>query len=240
MAKSITETGPKALRGIRNPDLYPAKNDPLGSFFTAEEREQIQRDLYQSTLRNYQVSHGHIGYEYLDQANFTPVYRPDLDLGTSMFDDPVMLNATQGDIQDMRAENQPWYAKIGAGIGKAVVYAGTTFANGTAGLLYGLGKWATGGNFSDVWNNEVTVAMDDIMKDSEQLMPNYRTQYEQEHPMALENIFSANFLGDSIIKNIGFLVGAYYSGGIFSKGAGLLLRAVGASRVVTYSTKYLG
>ena len=239
MAKSITETGPKALRGIRNPDLYPAKNDPLGSFLTAEEREQIQRDLYQSTLRNYQVSHGHIGYEYLDQANFTPVYRPDLDLGTSMFDDPVMLNATQGDIQDMRAENQPWYAKIGAGIGKAVVYAGTTFANGTAGLLYGLGKWAAGGNFSDVWNNEVTVAMDDIMKASELSMPNYRTQYEQEHPMALENIFSANFLGDSIIKNIGFLVGAYYSGGIFSKGAGLLLRAVGASRGVTSSTAQL-
>ena len=44
-------------------------------------------------------------------------------------------------------------------------------------------------------------------------MPNYYTEAEQNQPW-YENIFTANFLGDKFIKNLGFTVGAFYSGGL--------------------------
>lgn len=224
----VTKSGPMTFRQLQeaNSQPYNGVSQEFLSFSQSVEAATAPTSLYDARAHSEQLVE-------------SPLANQPTRWGESMFDAATATEAQFQNLGDMRAENQPWYAKIGAGIGKAVVYAGTTFANGTAGLLYGLGKWAAGGNFSDVWNNEVTVTMDDIMKASELSMPNYRTQYEQEHPMALENIFSANFLGDSIIKNIGFLVGAYYSGGIFSKGAGLLLRAVGASRGVTSSTAQL-
>lgn len=48
---------------------------------------------------------------------------------------------------------------------------------------------------------------------SEQAMPNYYSEEEQNSPW-YENIFTANFLGDKFIKNLGFTVGAFYSGGL--------------------------
>lgn len=224
----VTKSGPMTFRQLQEANSWPYNgvSQEFLSFSQSIEAATAPTSLYDARAHSEQLVE-------------SPLANQPTRWGESMFDAATATEAQFQNLGDIRAENQPWYAKIGAGIGKAVVYAGTTFANGTAGLLYGLGKWAAGGNFSDVWNNEITVTMDDIMKASEEVMPNYRTQYEQEHPMALENIFSANFLGDTIIKNIGFIVGAYYSGGIFSKGAGLLCRALGASKGFTSATAQL-
>lgn len=64
-------------------------------------------------------------------------------------------------------------------------------------------------------------------------MPNYYTEAEQNQPW-YENIFTANFLGDKFIKNLGFTVGAFYSGGLE---AGLLR---GAGRLAMGTAKNLG
>ena len=64
--------------------------------------------------------------------------------------------------------------------------------------------------------------MQSINEWSEQVMPNYYTRQEQEDPW-YENIFTANFIGDKFLKNLGFTVGAFYSGGLEAgliKGAG--------------------
>lgn len=55
-------------------------------------------------------------------------------------------------------------------------------------------------------------------------MPYYRTQESQERPW-YENLGSVDFWADGILKNMGFVVGAVYSGSLYTKllkGAGML------------------
>lgn len=152
--------------------------------------------------------------------------------GASMFDNE---NANENEFQqlgDIRAENQPWYSKVGAGLAKGVVLAGTTFLDGTVGFLVGAIDAAENKDWSKLWDNDFSRAMKDVNDWAEKEMPNYYTQDEQENPWG--NIFSANFLGDKLIKNLGFMVGAFYSGGIYS---GL---AKGAVRGVAKGAMALG
>lgn len=152
--------------------------------------------------------------------------------GESMFDPQSVNQAEFENLGDIRAENQPWFAQVGAGLAKGVVLAGTTFLNGTVGLVTGLGRWAETGDVSKLWDNEFSRAMDAVNKWSEEAMPNYYTQNELEQPW-YTNIFTANFWGDKFIKNIGFTVGAFYSGGLYSKGLGAVMQAVKAGSKAT-------
>jgi hypothetical protein len=147
------------------------------------------------------------------------------DWGNSMFDSGVANQYEFENYGDYRGERQPWYAKIGAGLAKGVVLAGTTFLNGTVGLVAGAGTAVTEGRWSGLWDNDFSRAMDSINKGAEEVLPNYYTQDELNQPW-YTNIFTANFWGDKFIKNIGFTVGAFYSGGIYSKGLGAIMQAV--------------
>lgn len=151
--------------------------------------------------------------------------------GASMFDNE---NANENEFQqlgDIRAENQPWYSKVGAGLAKGVVLAGTTFLDGTVGFLVGAVDAAANKDWSKLWDNDFSRAMKEVNDLAEREMPNYYTQDEQENPWG--NIFSANFLGDKLIKNLGFMVGAFYSGGIYAGAAkgGVKLAAKGALKL---------
>lgn len=162
------------------------------------------------------------------------------DWGNSMFDSGVANQYEFENYGDYRGERQPWYAKIGAGLAKGVVLAGTTFLNGTVGLVAGVGTAVTEGRWSGLWDNDFSRAMDSINKGAEEVLPNYYTQDELNQPW-YTNIFTANFWGDKFIKNIGFTVGAFYSGGIYSKGLGATMQAVKAgSRATSMVTSGVG
>lgn len=154
------------------------------------------------------------------------------DWGNSMFDSGVANQYEFDNYGDYRGERQPWYAKIGAGLAKGVVLAGTTLLNGTVGLVAGVGTAVTEGRWSGLWDNDFSRAMDSINKGAEEVLPNYYTQDELNQPW-YTNIFTANFWGDKFIKNIGFTVGAFYSGGIYSKGLGAIMQAVKAGSKAT-------
>lgn len=154
------------------------------------------------------------------------------DWGNSMFDSGVANQYEFENYGDYRGERQPWYAKIGAGLAKGAVLAGTTFLNGTVGLVAGAGTAITEGRWSGLWDNDFSRAMDSINKGAEKVLPNYYTQDELNQPW-YTNIFTANFWGDKFIKNIGFTVGAFYSGGIYSKGLGAIMQAVRAGSKAT-------
>lgn len=152
--------------------------------------------------------------------------------GESMFDDATATEAQFQNLGDIRAENQPWYAKISAGLAKGVILASTTFLDGTVGLAVGIGTAIDERRWSGLWDNEFSRAMQAVNEWSEEALINYYTKAEQEQPW-YENIFTANFLGDKFIKNLGFAVGAFYSGGLVSagvRGAGKLAM-VGAKRL---------
>ena len=168
----------------------------------------------------------------------SPLYNTDTKLGESMFDKDVYSLGEFRDAADVRAENQPWYAQLGAGIAKGAVLAGTTFLDGTMGLLYGGAKAIEEGDISKLWDNDFSKAMQSINDWSERELPNYYTSQEQDASI-WDKLFTANFWGDSFIKNLGFTVGAFYSGGLEAgaiRGLGRLAMAGAKNLGATIST----
>lgn len=149
----------------------------------------------------------------------SPMYNTDTKFGESSYD-PDLINQTDLDVMqnnpnEIRALNQPWYAKVTAGLAKGVILAGTTFLDGTVGLVTGIDEAFNRKGWSGLWDNDFSRLMQTVNEISEQELPNYYSAQEIEEPW-YENIFTANFLGDKLIKNLGFTVGAFYSGNVFS------------------------
>ncbi len=73
-------------------------------------------------------------------GEYSPLYKQSKGedtYGSSIWDKPSVNEEEYQNLADIRAENQPWYAQIGAGLAKGAILAGTTFLNGTLGLLFG-------------------------------------------------------------------------------------------------------
>ena len=188
--------------------------------------EDINKRLQENkNYSNYILSGGkaQTDLSYYNQTFKSNLYNTNTKFGESMFDPEYVTQDEVESIGDIRAENQPAIVKIAAGLGKGLVLTGTTFVNNTAGLIYGAGKAIHDKDISSLWNNEVTKAMDEINQASEEWMPNYYTQYEQENPFT----FNANFIGDKFIKNLGFTLGAYLSGGLYASG----IKAIGMGAI---------
>lgn len=202
----ITKTGPMTFRDLQeaNQEPYTNLSPEFQSFSMNVGANTAPTSLYDAR------SHG----EQMVQSSLEGTATP---WGESMFDEPTATEAQFQELGDIRANNQPWYAQIGAGLAKGAILAGTTFLDGTVGLIFGAGAAIGEGRGSGLWDNDFSKAMQSVNEWSEQALPNYYTRAEQEQPW-YENIFTANFLGDKFIKNLGFTVGAFYSGGVTAAG----------------------
>lgn len=233
MAKNNTKgkSGHPGLQGVRNSDLYPNAN-----YTPTEQDLAIDKLVLGAKVGNYNSMHGHIGYDALYQPSLFEIQEVNDDrqkfterldnslynYGASSFDTDILVNPTQEDVQNTRAYNEPWWLKITNGVAKGGVTAVTTALEGL-GLVYGVGQGlydaynaedgkgleAFGHGF---WDNPITKGLRAVSEFSEEVMPNYYSSDEMANPLAWRNIFSANTLGDKIIKNFGFMVGAFYGG----------------------------
>ena len=202
----ITKSGPMTFRDLQkaNQEPYTNLSPEFKSFSMNVGANTAPTSLYDAR------AHG----EQMVQSSLERTATP---WGESMFDEPTATEAQFQELEDIRAENQPWYAQIGAGLAKGAILAGTTFLDGTVGLIFGAGTAINEDRWSGLWDNDFSKAMQSFNEWSEQALPNYYTRAEQEQPW-YENIFTANFLGDKFIKNLGFTVGAFYSGGVTAAG----------------------
>ena len=202
----ITKSGPMTFRDLQkaNQEPYTNLSPEFQSFSMNVGANTAPTSLYDAR------THG----EQMIQSSLEGTATP---WGESMWDEPTATEAQFQELGDIRAKNQPWYAQVGAGLAKGAILAGTTFLDGTVGLIFGAGTAINEGRWSGLWDNDFSKAMQSINEGSEQALPNYYTRAEQEQPW-YENIFTANFLGDKFIKNLGFTVGAFYSGGVTAAG----------------------
>lgn len=201
----VTKTGPQSYR-----DLQKANE------------AAYQSAASESMFSNMKAPHGYVQPSDViyEGGEYSPLYKQSKGedtYGSSIWDKPSVNEEEYQNLADIRAENQPWYAQIGAGLAKGAILAGTTFLDGTLGLLFGAGTAISEDRWSGLWDNDFSKAMQSVNEWSEQALPNYYTREEQEQPW-YENIFTANFLGDKFIKNLGFTVGAFYSGGVTAAG----------------------
>lgn len=202
----ITKSGPMTFRDLQeaNQEPYTGLSPEFQSFSMNVGASTAPTSLYDARAHGEQMVTTSLG------GTATP-------WGESIFDEPTATEAQFQELGDIRAENQPWYAQIGAGLAKGAILAGTTFLDGTVGLVLGAGTTMKERRMSGLWDNDFSKAMQSVNEWSEQALPNYYTRAEQEQPW-YENIFTANFLGDKFIKNLGFTVGAFYSGGVTAAG----------------------
>ena len=165
------------------------------------------------------------------------------DLGNSIYDSDIHSKSMLDDLQEARGELQPGWSQILNGTAKGVITAGTTFLNGTVGTVWGVASAIQNGVNGDnmvagYWNNSFTQAMNDFTKQVEEAIPNYYTQYEVENPWS--NLCTANFLGDKLIKNAGFTVGAAYTGLGMAGALGKASQLLNLSNKAANATRTIG
>ena len=199
----ITQTGPVGLKGLKG--IGQQAKQELSDYSKAI-RSMSGRQLSQTYIPDEEVAIG----VALAEAGY----------GESIYDDAIQSVSQLNDIQDIRAQEQPGYAQLGAGVAKGVALAGTTFLDGTVGLvagaIEGIGAKVKGASWGEsvakLWDNEVSNGLASLNESLEEVLPNYRTQEELDNPW-YKNLGTMNFWADSVIKNLGFTVGAFYSGG---------------------------
>lgn len=137
-------------------------------------------------------------------------------LGESKLDKMINTPRQLEDLANSRGKLQSGLEQITHGVAKGVILAGTTFLEGTVGLAIGVGNGLVNGfGEGQMWNTEFNHLLMDVNDMMEKALPNYYTNREKDMNL-WQQMGTANFWGDKFIKNLGFTVGAFYSGGVFS------------------------
>lgn len=206
----ITKSG-----GLTGRDLQKLNNDEYSQEDNQIKVPQINDPILESFIR---------GSEY----NREDVLRSlDQNYGKRKIDKQLALSELDY-LNEARAVDQSGIEQVFNGVAKGAITAATTFADSFLGTLSGIayiGANALAGNISsagDVLNafvdNPFSQLMQDINKASEEWLPNYYTEAEQEAPWYKSLAMNpANFIGDKFLKNAGFMVGAALSGGATAK-----------------------
>lgn len=204
--QDVTKKDPS--QGVRNSDLYKNMSDLDKEIFD----QRMRTRGYVS--RQKQRTMGHETFDMPSYRTPDPV-SVDLNYGQSVYDPTITDISGMTRIPDIRSYNQPDWLKVVNGVAKGVVTAATTAA-GLAGTIWGFGQGIYSlfdndpetGFWRSMWDNPVNQCLNEINNISEEVFPNYYSLYEQQTPFVL----NANFVGDKLIKNIGFMVGAFYGG----------------------------
>lgn len=140
-----------------------------------------------------------------------------LGVGNSRYDQDLQTMSEAENLENFRANNQSGLAQITNGLLKMGGTALTTLADGTVGMLYGIGKGISNALDNDdnttfwqgLWDNDFNKAMASVQEAMEEILPNYYTEEQRNSSWnSAANLLSANFLGDKLIKNAGFTIGA--------------------------------
>ena len=209
--RDITRTGAQNFRELQ------LENDDNFAKAVASRKEELLEGY-----NNFAKTKEFDPFENAPKKLRSPLYGTSAPWGSSVFDkDTVNANEFE-QLQDIRANNQPGILKLTNGIIKGVGLAGSVFLDGTIGLVAGITDAISDRDISKLWNNEISNGLSAFNKAMEEYLPNYRTESEQNNSW-YKNLGTVNFWADSFIKNLGFTVGALYSGGVWTKG----IKAVG-------------
>ena len=144
------------------------------------------------------------------------------------------------DLEEMYAQQQGISSKFVNGAIKMTGTAMSSFLAGTAGLVYGLGAALVEQRLASIFDNDVNRKADEVNKVLEDKLPNYYSHQEQDADwLSTENILTANFWSDKVMKNLGYSLGALSGGMAWSKvlgSIGLTNKLVQAGRGMETAT----
>jgi hypothetical protein len=136
------------------------------------------------------------------------------------------------DLENIYGLQQSWYTKLGHSLAKAGVTAVGTFAQSMTDIPNTISA-IKNGSMSDLAGNPdgYEGSVDNWIKNFEDILPNYMTREEKEHPYLAMIPFapgSANFWGESVIKNLGFTAGAIAGAVVQDAAIGFVTGGVGS------------
>ena len=138
------------------------------------------------------------------------------------------------DMEEMYGQQQGSWQKWGNGFGKMVGTATTSFLNGTVGTVYGIGSMIRDQRAASFYDNEFNRSLDATNQELENYLPNFYTQAERDASWySPDNILTANFFSDKVLKNLGYSIGSIGAGfawGGILKSIGLTNRLVQAGK----------
>ena len=136
------------------------------------------------------------------------------------------------DNEEAYAKSQSLLDKAVNGTLKGLGLATTSFINGTAGLIYGLGAMISQQRAAAFFDNDLSAALSKWDKSLEDRLPNYYTNAETNaDAFSKENILSFNFVFDKLVKNAGFTLGSMGAGVVWGTALKVLSAASGLSKV---------
>lgn len=214
MAADITKTGPIGLKGINRQQANDNADIDVGHFYNLWKNPNAFNNVPEE---NVGIQAAQVGY------------------GDSQYDENITSVNQFEDINDIRANEQPWYDQIANGVAKMGGTALTTFLSsfGTLGAAAANGVGQIGDlisgedntHMSEIWDNDFTRTMTDIDNYMEESFKNYQTEAQQNKKW-YERFGDAAFWADDVIKNMGFTLSAMASGSVFSGGLGLMGKAL--------------
>ena len=140
------------------------------------------------------------------------------------------------DYEEMAAQQQSAWAQWRNGISKTIGTAATSFASGTAGIVYGAFAAAGNQRWASLIDNSLTRGMDDLSNKFEDFAPNYYNHQQQDAEWySPDNILTANFWSDKVTKNLGYSLGALGGGMVWGKA----FRAIGLTNKLVQAGKGL-
>jgi len=139
------------------------------------------------------------------------------------------------DNESVYAQGQTLGEKAYNGVAKMVGTAATTFINGTVGTVYGImaaSQAESGHKIQAFYNNDLSNYLNNINTEWEDKYAHYKTERERTGDWwEPNNLFTANFLFDNIVKNLGFSLGAMGAG--FAWGGALKMMGLTSRLVAT-------
>ena len=135
------------------------------------------------------------------------------------------------DLENIYGLQQSWYTKLGHSLVKTGVTAVGTFAQSMTDIPNTISA-IKNGSMSDLAGdpNGYEGGIDSWIKNMEDVLPNYMTREEKAHPYLAMIPFapgSANFWGESIIKNLGFTAGAIAGAAVQDIAIGAVTEGIG-------------
>jgi hypothetical protein len=140
------------------------------------------------------------------------------------------------DLENIYGLQQSWYNKLGNSLVKTGVRAIGTFAQGMADIpntIDAIRKRSISELSGDVDGYEGSI--DNWVNNMENILPNYMSREEKAHPYLAMIPFapgSANFWGESVLKNLGFTAGAIASAAVQDIAIGAITEGIGAIPLV--------
>ena len=139
----------------------------------------------------------------------------DSDYGESIYDEDIVNISQLDDLEDTRANIQPFIDKFAAGVGTLAAKTALQTAGAYTMMTYGVGKMISSGEFNQLYNNDAMKALDEASESVDDTFKVYMKEADVngslfDRTIGSQHFWTKSFLGDMM----SFVASAALSGGM--------------------------